>query len=119
MKKSVLIADTQENTRETLKHILSHRFPLILVESPAHGLEVLTRGKTPAALAFIGLNDETGTSTRVFAEIRGRFPDLTVIAVGDHKSDELAVEAVRQGATGYMIKPFKPDEIIAAAEKSC
>jgi len=65
----------------------------------------------------MGLHDDGGINTDIFTDIREKLPKLTVIACGDYKSEEHAVEAVRLGATGYMIKPFKAEEILAMARK--
>jgi len=115
--KPVLIADSEEHTREALKSILANHVPLIVVESEAHALNVLSQ-KTPVALVFMGVVDGDAVNTEVFSDIRGRYPELTVITVADHANEELALEAVRQGATGYMIKPFKKDEVLAMARKA-
>ena len=117
MTRPILIADMEESTRETLKLILANHAALIVVESQAHALDVLS-GENNIALLFLGLHDEDGINTEIFADIREKLPKLTVIAIGDYKSEEHALEAVRQGATGYMIKPFKAEEVMAAARQA-
>ncbi|MBF0569474.1 MAG: response regulator [Candidatus Omnitrophica bacterium] len=113
----ILIADTEESTREALKLILANRAALIVVESQSHALEILMQ-KDAARMVFMGLHDESGINTEIFSDIREKLLKLTVIAVGDYKSEEHALEAVRQGATGYMIKPFKADEVLALVQKA-
>jgi two-component system nitrogen regulation response regulator NtrX len=117
MPSPILIADTEENTRESLKHILDNQFPLIVVETQSHALEILSQ-RQDIKLLFLGLHDNGGINTAIFSDIRERLPSLTVIASGDYKSEEHAVEAVRLGATGYMIKPFKAQEVLAIAQKT-
>lgn len=113
----VLIADTEESTREALKHILADTTPLIIVETQTNALEVLK--KTPSIhLVFMGLHNETGISTDVFENIRDTNPRITLVALGDHRSEAHALEAVRRGATGYMIKPFKAEEIMSIRDKT-
>ena len=116
MPSPILIADTEESTRESFKHILANHFPLIVVESQSHVLEILSQ-RADIKLLFMGLHDDGGINTDIFTDIREKLPKLTVIACGDYKSEEHAVEAVRLGATGYMIKPFKAEEILAMARK--
>jgi DNA-binding NtrC family response regulator len=117
MTSPLLIADTEESTREALKHILANHFSLIVVETQAHALEILSE-RNDIKLLFLGLHDDGGISTEIFSDVREKLPKLTVIACGDYKSEEHAVEAVRQGATGYMIKPFKAEEVLAMARKT-
>ncbi|MBF0123109.1 MAG: response regulator [Candidatus Omnitrophica bacterium] len=113
----ILIADIEESTREALKLILANHSSLIVVESQAHALEILSR-QNNITLVFMGLHNEDGINTDVFADIHEKLPKLTVIAVGDYKSETHALEAVRQGATGYMIKPFKAEEVIATTRQT-
>ena len=117
MPSPILIAESEESTREALKHILADHFSLIVLETQSHALEILSL-KPDTQLLFLGLHDEGGINTEVFADIREKLPKLTVIACGDYKSEEHALEAVRQGATGYMIKPFKAEEVLAIANKA-
>jgi len=117
MSKPILIADAEESTRESLKHILANHFPLIVVESQSQVLEILSH-RDDIKLLFLGLHDDGGINTDVFSDIREKLAGLTVIACGDYKSEEHAKEAVRLGATGYMIKPFKAEEILAVARKT-
>ena len=113
----ILIADMEESTREALKLILANHASMIVAESQAHALEILSDSKN-ISLLFLGLHDEDGINTEIFADIREKLPKLTVIAVGDYKSEDHALEAVRQGATGYMIKPFKAEEVLATARQA-
>ncbi len=117
MTRPILIADMEESTREALKLILANYASLLVVESQAHALEILS-GENTVALVFLGLHDEDGINTDVFTDMREKFPNLTIIAVGDYKSEEHALEAVRQGATGYMIKPFRAEEVLATTRQA-
>ena len=117
MPNPILIADLEESTREALKHILANHFSLIVLESQTHALEMLSQ-KKDISLVFLGLHDESGINTEIFADIREKLPKLTVVACGDYRSEEHAIEAVRQGATGYMIKPFKAEEVLSIARKA-
>ena len=44
--------------------------------------------------------------------IKEKRSNLNVIIVTGYKSVETATEAVRLGASGYIVKPFKSDEIL-------
>ena len=117
MPKPILIADTEESTREALKHILANHYSLIVVETQTHALEVISQ-RDDINLLFLGLHNDGGINTDVFSDIREKLPKLTIIACGDYKSEEHAMDAVRLGATGYIIKPFKAEEILAVARKT-
>ncbi|MBF0485232.1 MAG: response regulator [Candidatus Omnitrophica bacterium] len=116
MPKTILICDIEENTREALKTILLNHANLIVVENPLQCLSALKQ-KAPVHLAFVGVRTEDGFDTHFFEEIRKIAPQIPLIAMGDHKCEEETLEAVRMGATGYMIKPFKAEEVQALAQK--
>ncbi len=118
MPKTILIADTSENTRELLKKTLANRYSLIIVESPLQALNVIMKKHVPS-LALVGIDesiDENGDS--VFAAIRKHAVDITLIALGERDNEHEAVEAVKAGATGYMIKPLDPHNILSITEKN-
>ena len=111
-----LIANTDESTREELKKILAPYVPLMTVESQTHGRKILDQ-KIKPGIVFMGLETDDGMDATIFSDIRDHFPELTVIAVGDAASEDIAIEAVRQGATGYMIKPLDAEEVLALARQ--
>jgi len=46
------------------------------------------------------------------SEMRKQRPGLKVIMITGYRSVETAAEAVKLGACGYIVKPFKADEIL-------
>ncbi|NLE64726.1 MAG: hypothetical protein GX606_02280 [Elusimicrobia bacterium] len=46
-----------------------------------------------------------------------RSKDVTVIAVAERRFEELAVEAVREGADGYIIQPFAANDVLSLVQK--
>ncbi|MBF0386640.1 MAG: response regulator [Candidatus Omnitrophica bacterium] len=117
MPKTILIADTSADTRSFLKKLLADRYPLIIIESPADISAIDIEKHTPS-LALIGMNEsQDSNGGNVFSDIRKHDAGITVIALGERNSENTAIEAVRLGATGYMIKPLDPHAIISLAGK--
>jgi len=50
-------------------------------------------------------------------EIRDRWPELDVIMVTGYASIKGAVEAIKQGASDYITKPFQKEEILLSTDK--
>jgi len=113
MTPTILIVSPDEHTREELKKILAPAFPLIVAEDGAQCLAALKQ-KAPIALAFIGVSADEATG-KLFEEVRTLAPKLTVIAVGESESEDDAIQAVRRGATGYVMPPHRPDDILTLA----
>ena len=54
----------------------------------------------------------------LLAQIRGRWPDLPVVLLTAHGSVPLAVEAMKAGATDFMLKPFDREEMLHVCRKA-
>jgi DNA-binding NarL/FixJ family response regulator len=79
-----------------------------LVEVPKHRPEV--------ALMDIHLPDESGIACT--ARLTEKMPDLQVIMVTVYKDTDLIFQALKAGACGYILKRFRPDEIIQAISEA-
>ena len=55
-------------------------------------------------------------ASELIAELKSRRPALPILMLTASTSPLLAVEAMRAGATDYLIKPIAPDRLIAALE---
>lgn len=75
-----------------------------LVEVPKHRPDV--------ALMDIHLPDESGIVCT--ARLTERMPELQVIMVTVYKDTELIFQALKAGACGYILKRFRPEEILEA-----
>ena len=111
----ILIYATDEYTREMLKAALINHLPLIITEDRAQCLDVLKQ-KTSISKAFIAACAGKGDADlELFEEISELKPELKVIAVGDHDTEDIAAQAVRHGAAGYIIIPAEPNAILTLA----
>ena len=54
----------------------------------------------------------------ILKEIMTKHPTMKVIIIAGYKSVEAATVAVRLGASGYIVKPFKSDEIMSIVKKN-
>lgn len=51
-------------------------------------------------------------------EIEGKFPELSVIMISGHGDINTVIKAMRYGAFDYLIKPFKPKDLLMAVERT-
>ena len=75
-----------------------------LIEVPKHSPDV--------ALMDIHLPDESGIACT--ARLTEKMPDLQVIMVTVYTDTDLIFQALKAGACGYILKRFRPEEIIQA-----
>lgn len=50
---------------------------------------------------------------QLLAQLRSRYPQLPVLLMTAHGAVDRAVEAMRQGAADYLVKPFEPKALMA------
>ncbi len=117
MTKKILICDDEEGIRESLKLILSDHYDLILAKDGAQCLDCLANSKD-IGLVLMDIKMPRVNGLDTLKELKSRHPDMNVIIVTGYRSVETAGEAVRLGASGYIVKPFKSDEILSTV-RSC
>lgn len=116
MSKKILIVDDEEGVRESLKLILGEQYDLILTEDGTQALDCL-KNAPDIGLVLMDIKMPKMNGLEVLAEMKKEYPKLSVILITGYKSVETAAEAVKLGACGYIVKPFKSDEILKAVRK--
>jgi len=113
----ILICDDEEGIRESLKLVLGDHYNLIAVDSGDMALEVLSHSKD-IKLMLLDIKMPKTNGLNTLKEIKKKFSQLKIIMVTGYKSVETAAEATRLGACGYIVKPFKSEEILETVKKN-
>ena len=87
--------DTAESGEEALEKLKQTRFDLLLVDIKMEGIS--------------GLD--------VLKHVRENDPDMAVVMITAYGSISTAIEAMKNGAYDYLLKPFDPDELGLLIEK--
>jgi two-component system, OmpR family, phosphate regulon response regulator PhoB len=113
-----LVVDDEERIRffleETLRRV-GH-----IVTQAADGEEALDRlREIPFDLAIVDLNlGGRIDGLRVLEAARWRWPSMAVVILTAHGSLESAMDAIREGVDGYLLKPVEPAEVRRAADEA-
>ena len=116
-KPRLVLVDDHPVVREGIRSYLSSRGVAEIVGEAATGAEALqqVRALRPdVVLMDINLPDVSGFV--ITEKLRRELPDVRVLIVTMHESREYAVQIVRSGACGYLLKEAKPAEMVAAIE---
>ena len=109
----VLIADDQALIRESLQIILSAHADIEVVGTVGDGKEVLEklhRVRPDVILMDIRMPESNGIEgTKLIKEA---FPEVKVLIVTTFQDTEYIVEAVQNGASGYLLKDSSPEAIL-------
>ncbi|MBN2360592.1 MAG: sigma-54-dependent Fis family transcriptional regulator [Deltaproteobacteria bacterium] len=106
----ILVVEDQVGMREMVAEALDDAgFECAAVDSAERAWSELERGDVDAVVTDLRLPGESGMA--VLARVRQLDPKLPVIIITAHATVEGAVDAMRQGATDYLVKPFSLDEL--------
>ncbi len=68
-------------------------------------------------LVFLDIKMPDLGGMEVLDHIRSRYPQTMVVMITAYGSVETAVEAMKQGANDYLMKPFEPEQLTLLVEK--
>jgi len=115
-KMSVMIVDDEAIVRESLFHWFKKYGHF--VETAASGFEALEKlGKYPFQLLFVDIKMPGMDGIELLEKVKTDYPDTLVIIITAYGSIESSVKAMRIGATDYLLKPFKPDQLSLVMER--
>ena len=108
----VLIIEDESNLRQTLSRVL--RGANCEVDSAADGPQALQQIATNTFdLIYLDIHLPSMSGLEILQTIRQQNPDLPVILFTAHASLTSALEAIRLGATDYLVKPIDPEVFVA------
>jgi DNA-binding response OmpR family regulator len=111
----ILIIDDEAALRHTLARILQRaNFEVTTAESGQEGLQLLEQQSFDLVYLDIRMPDMNGML--VLKAIHARLPELPVVLFTAQPDLNSAVEALRQGATDYLLKPLQPSDLIKRTE---
>ncbi|MFZ0134062.1 MAG: response regulator transcription factor [Desulfobacterales bacterium] len=116
-RKKVIIAEDHQLFREGLKAMLSLRNDLVVVDEAKDGLEALRcvkRNQPDLLLLDLSMPRLSGMS--VMKDVKRQFPEIKILALTIHMSDQYVLEAFEAGANGYCIKDASRDELMVAID---
>ncbi len=112
----ILVVDDEPDMRIALTHALSHSG--YSVESASSGLEALEKFEADKFSLIITDVKMPGMSgIEVLGEVRKRSPKIPVILITAYGTINNAVEAMQEGASDYILKPFSTEILEAAIKK--
>lgn len=111
----VLIHAPDEYTRDMIKAALMDHLPLIVTQDRLQCLDALKQKIMPDKAFVAVCADDGNMDLGLFEEIFALRPGLKVIAVGDHDTEDMAAQAVRHGAAGYILMPAEANAILTIA----
>lgn len=111
-KLSILIVDDEESIRVSLEGILKKKYYAKTADSGSMALEMLQNDCYDLILSDIMMNGMTGIE--LLKKVKESFPEIPVLLMTGYSSLSTAIEAMRLGASDYLIKPYSKKVIFSS-----
>lgn len=121
-KGNILIIDDNKNVLSALEILLSADYDRVTCLSNPN-LLISELRKTPYHLVLLDMNFNAGVNTGnegIFwlQQIREQHPDLSVVMITAYGDVELAVKALKAGATDFILKPWENVKLLATVRSA-
>jgi two-component system response regulator HydG len=113
----VLVADDNlEMARSVADGLAARGYDVAAVGSGREALDLMSRQAFDALVTDLRMPEIDGLA--LLARSRSLDPDRPVIAMTASSAVDLALESLRQGASHYVTKPFKQEELAIFLERA-
>ena len=113
----ILVVDDELFVRELLLEFLSSQgYEVSLADSGEKAVELMQI--EPANVVLVDLKMPGMDGIQTLKEIKKTAPDALSIIMTGYPTIESSIEALRQGAHDYVIKPFKLNDLKSSVEKA-
>jgi DNA-binding NarL/FixJ family response regulator len=111
----ILIADDHSIVRSGLKKVLDAKPDMEVVAEAEDGHEAVEKAlKEDVHLVILDVSMPRKTGIQAAAELHKRKPDLRVLMLSMHDSEQFLFEALKAGASGYVLKSGADTDIVDA-----
>src|SRR5206468_6842749 len=111
----ILLADDHAVVRRGLRLVLEGEPDLRVVAEAGDGAEAVERGLDPEVdLAVLDVSMPRMTGLQAARELTARRDDLRVLILSMHDNEQYLFEALRAGASGYVLKSVADRDLVEA-----
>jgi DNA-binding NarL/FixJ family response regulator len=112
----ILIADDHSLVRSGLKRVLDAQADLRVVAEASDGAEAVEKAVAEDVdLAILDVSMPRMTGIQAAAELSKRNPDIRLLMLSMYDSEQFLFEALKAGASGYVLKSGADEDIVDAA----
>lgn len=116
MKPTLLVIDDEAGPRDALKVILRPFFNIQAAESASAAIDMLNSHQIDLITLDQKLPDRQGID--LLQEIKQHHANIEVIIITGYGSLKSAMEGIRHGAAGYLLKPFNVTELLSLVSQT-
>ena len=111
----ILVADDHALVRQGVKRVLDHEPDLAVVAEAADGAEAVDQALDDGIdLAILDVSMPRKTGLQAARELSRRRPELRTLILSMYENEQFLFEALKAGASGYVLKSGADDDIVDA-----
>src|SRR4051812_37815531 len=108
--RKILVVDDEESIREFFEIMLKREgYQVLSAANGKEGLDQLKKHQVDLIISDIQMPEMSGL--QMLASVKEQDPEMPVVMITAFGSTDTAVEAMKLGASDYLQKPFKLDEV--------
>ena len=115
---TVLLADDHPIVRQGMRHLLESEPDLLVVGEAADGLQTIQlMEKLKPTVLVVDMMMPGLNGLEILRQVKKRFPDTFCIVLSMQSADAYVVEALKSGASAYILKDSGPAELVNAVRQ--
>jgi DNA-binding NtrC family response regulator len=115
-RRNILIVEDEVKMRRILEVNLKDKYNVLLANNGDDALNIIKGNDVNLILTDMKMPGKDGIS--LLHDVKEFSPDIPVILITAYGTIESAVQAIKEGAYDYILKPLKMDEIEVVVEKA-
>ena len=116
MKRTILIAEDEEKMRRVLEVNLQDQYRVLLAKDGEEALRLFKENEINLLLTDMKMPEKDGLS--LLHDVKRLRPEVPVVLITAYGTIESAVNAMKEGAMDYLLKPIKMEEVGFVIERA-
>ena len=118
MVNNILVVDDEEDIRKSIAGLLEdENYQVRTVENSDQALDAISERVPDLILLDIWLENSKLDGMELLKEIQSKFLFVPCIMISGHGNIDIAVKAIRSGASDYIEKPFEAERLLITLER--
>jgi DNA-binding NtrC family response regulator len=115
-KNSILVVEDEMKMQRILEVNLRDKYTVLLASNGQEALDIVRGGDVSLILTDMKMPGKDGLS--LLHDVKAFAPDIPVVLITAYGTIESAIQAMKEGAYDYILKPLKMEEIEVVIEKA-
>ena len=115
---TLLIVDDEKSVRYSFERLFDSYYNVITAEDGPAALNILDTGTGNIDVVFLDVRMPGMDGIEVLKKIRGRNKNIPVIMMTAFSDSKTAIEAMREGAFDYLLKPLRNEQLREIIERA-